>query len=116
TSSNTLNVEAAVLIFQAFINDLIEDLTNNLKYIFDVQEYGTFSLFEKSKLEHLTKILSELNIEFNGREFKRLGNVEFNKEEIRNISGSLKLNQNPELNIEGKKEAKNTFAETNVQY
>ena len=116
TSSNTLNVEAAVLIFQAIINDLIEDLTNNLKYIFDIQEYGTFNLFEKSRLENLTKILSELNIEFNGREFKRLGNVEFNKEEIKNISGSLKLNQNPELSIDGKKEEKNTFAETNVQY
>lgn len=116
TSSNTLNVEAAVLIFQAFINDLIEDLTNNLKYIFDIKEYGTFSSFEKSRLENLTKILSELNIEFNGREFKRLGNIEFNKEEIRNISSSLKLNQNPELSIDGKKEEKNTFAETNVQY
>ncbi|MDF2452140.1 MAG: uncharacterized protein K0S26_1644 [Bacteroidota bacterium] len=116
TSSNSINVEAAILIFQALINDLISDLTNNLKYIFDIDEYGTFNSFEKYRLDKLKAIFSELNIEFNGREFRRLGNVEFNKEEIKNISGSLKLNQSPEMNVEGKKEEKNTFAETNVQY
>jgi hypothetical protein len=116
TSSNTINVESAILIFQALINDLIEDLTNNLKYIFDIKEYATFNSFEESRLIKLKTILAELNIEFNGREFKRLGSVEFNREEIKNISGSLKLNQTPEINIEGKKEQKNAFAETNVQY
>ncbi|MFN4152723.1 MAG: hypothetical protein ACK4IX_17405, partial [Candidatus Sericytochromatia bacterium] len=116
TSSNSINVESAILIFQALINDLIEDVTNNLKYIFDISEYATFSLFEEKRLEKLKTILAELNIEFNGREFKRLGSVEFNKEEIKNISGSLKLNEKPEVNIAAKKEQKNAFAETNVQY
>ncbi len=116
TSSNTLNVEAAILIFQALINDLIDALINNLKYFFDINEIGTFSSFERSRLDKLTNILADLNVEFNGREFKRLGNVEFNKEEIKNISGSLKLSQSPQAGIDGRKEEKSNFAETTVQF
>ncbi|ENI5846802.1 hypothetical protein ABZI28_002413, partial [Flavobacterium psychrophilum] len=93
TSSSSINIESSVLIFQAIINNLIETLNNNLKYIFGIEEYGTFSSFELSRIEKLKGILNSLNIEFNGREFKRLGPVEFNKEEIKNITGSLKLNK-----------------------
>jgi len=116
TSSNSLNIESSVLIFQALINDLIEIITNNLKYIFGINEYGVQNTFEISRIQKLTKILQSLNIEFNGRDFKRLGSVEFNREEIRNISGSLKLSQNPELQLDGKREQKNVFSEVNVLY
>ncbi len=116
TSSNTISVESAILIFQELINDLIANVIDKLKYIFDIVEYGTFNSFEKDRLEKLKRILAELNIEFNGRDFKRLGSVEFNKEEIKSISGSLKLSQKPELNLDGKIEQKNAYAETNVLY
>lgn len=116
TSSSSINIESSVLIFQAIINNLIETLNNNLKYIFGIEEYGTFSSFELSRIEKLKGILNSLNIEFNGREFKRLGPVEFNKEEIKNITGSLKLNKNPEINIDSKKEQKNLYSETKIQY
>ncbi|REC77206.1 ATP-binding protein [Chryseobacterium elymi] len=116
TSSSSINVESSVLIFQAIINDLIDILINNLKYIYDISEYGGFNSFENSRIEKLKNILGRLNVEFNGREFKRLGSVEFNKEEIKNISGSLKLNTSPEFTVDGKQEQKNNFIETNVQY
>ncbi|RKR08624.1 hypothetical protein C8C83_0207 [Flavobacterium sp. 90] len=116
TSTSTVNIESAILIFQALINELIEVVIDNLKYIYDIAEYGSFSTFEKSRIEKLKLILGQLNIEFNGREFKRLGSIEFNKEEIKNISGSLKFSQSPEINVEGKKEGKDTFTVTNVQY
>lgn len=116
TSANTVNIEPTVLIFQAIINDMIDELVNNLKYIFNIREYGSTSSWEALRIEKLKQILTKLNIEFNGREFKRLGSIEFNREEIKNISGSLKLSQSPELSVNGNNEQKNQFSETNVQY
>ncbi|WP_426473113.1 hypothetical protein [Chryseobacterium balustinum] len=116
TSANTMNIEATILIFQAIINDTIDYLTNHLKYILDIKEYGSIKSFESSQMDKLKEILHTLKIEFDGRDFKRLGSVQFNKEEIKNISGSLKLNQNPEISLDRKREQKNQFSETNVQY
>lgn len=116
TTVNSINIESSILIFQAIINDMILEIVNNLKYILNIQEYGSIGKYEESKIEKLKEILQKLNIEFNGREFKRLGNIEFTNEEIRNISGSLKLSQNPDLSLEGKREEKKQFSATNVLY
>lgn len=116
TNNSAANVESAILIFQELINELVKDLTNNLKYILGINEYGYTNNFEKTKIDTLREFLNRLNVEFDGREFKRLGPVEFNREEIKNISGSLNLSEKPFLSAEGKKEEKNLYKETNVKY
>lgn len=109
-------VETSVLIFQHIINDILEALIANLRYIFDIKEVGTKNIIEESRKEKILKILSELNIEFDGRKFKKLGAIEFNQEEISKIAGSLNLSQKPALQLEGLKQLKEIHSDQYIKY
>lgn len=116
TSSSSVSSENAILIFQTLINETVEELIKNFKYIFDISDLSNPSLFEQVRLEKIKELLKKLNIEFNGREFKRLGNIEFSKEEINNIATSLNISQDPNFSLDKKAESKKSYSQESVIY
>lgn len=116
TSSSSVSLENAILIFQTIINETVEELIKNFKYIFDISDISSPTLFEQVRLEKIKEQLQKLNIEFNGREFKRLGSIAFSKEEVRNIATSLNISQEPSLSFDLDSGTKKSFSQESILY
>lgn len=116
TSSSSVSTENAILIFQTLINETVIKILDNSKFIFDVPDLLSLSRFEKDRIERIKELLSKLNVEFTGREFKRLGNIEFSKEEINNIAASLSISHDPNLGFDKKSESKTSYSQESILY
>lgn len=116
TETDNTMVETSVLIFQHIINDILNTLLSKLRYIFNIEEFGTNDVVENIKKDELLTILKKLNIEFDGRRFKKLGAVEFNQEEIKKIAGSLNLSKNGGFKVDGLKQLKEIHSDQFIKY
>lgn len=116
TEIDSSKEETSILIFQQIINDILQRLIRNLKFIFDIKEFGTKKLLEHVKEDKLKEISQKLNIEFDGRKIRKLGAVEFNEEEISKIAGSLSLSKNFSLNADGLKQLKKFESDQYIKY
>lgn len=116
TQQDTNKVETAVLIYKQIIDYLINTLLDNLKYIFEINEFDSANYIEKSKRNKLKEILNKLNYEFDGRKFKKLGSIEFSKEEFQKIARSIKLSGKPSILGSGQKQNKDKYNTEYIRY
>lgn len=104
SSSNNDPIEFSIIIFKYIIQEIIDCIIQNIKFIFDRNLYKPEDSYLLGKRNELTTLLPKLNYEFNGKEYKKLQNFDLSEDELKKISGSLKINKNPELSFDGQKE------------
>lgn len=116
TEHDETKLETSVLIFQHIINELISGLSLAIPKIFSIG----FTLFKDSrtsiKEEQIRSISKMLNLEFNGKEFNRLGNVEFSEDETRKIAGSLNASKDPSISANAGIETKKSRSKKQIKY
>lgn len=104
SSSNNDPVEFSIIIFKYVIQEIIDCVIQNIKFIFGRNLYKPEDSYVLGKRAELTTLLPKLNYEFDGKEYKKLQNFDLSEDELKKISGSLKINKSPELSFDGQKE------------
>lgn len=108
-------VETSILIFKFIIESIIEGIISNVKNVLESEDFF-ITASEKYLIEQLQQVCEELNVEFNGKTFKKLGSISLSKEEISKISGSLKVSSQPEIVAGSEKQVKDNSSENLVKY
>lgn len=104
SASNSDPIEFAIIIFKYIIQEIIDCVVSNIKYIFDMNIYAHDDKYIIEKKYKLASKLFKLNYEFDGKEFKKLQNFNLSEDELKKLSASLKIKNNPEVSFEGQKE------------
>lgn len=110
------NIETSIIIFQSLLNEIVNQIIDNSKYIFGIKEYGVKTKLEEERINKIQNLLKSINIEFDGKAFKKLGDFEFSVEEQKKLKSSLNINDKPGLNLEREKESKLNFTQNNITY
>jgi len=109
------SLETSVLIFKHIIDEIIFKLVDNLKYILDISSLKKQPI-EVEKENHLVRQLEEINIEFDGKSFKRLGKITLSQVEIQKIAGSIRASKNPEISAGKERSIKEGKAQEYTKY
>lgn len=111
------NIETSIIIFQSLLNEIVNQITDNSKYIFGIKEYGVKTKAEEERINKIQLLLKSINVEFDGKAFKKLGDFEFSVEEQKKLKSSLNINTDkPSLNLEREKDSKLNFTQNNITY
>lgn len=97
--SNNDSLEFASLVFKFIAQSIIDQVMENINFIFDLNEWDGDNKMKSSKLKKIEEILSKFNYEFDGHEYKKISDFSLSQEEMRKISGSLAINKTPEANL-----------------
>lgn len=116
SANSSPNVETSIIIFQNLLNEIVSKIIDNSKYIFGINEYGKLSKIEQERIAKINDLLKRINIEFDGKIFKKLGDFQFSVEEQKKITKSLNLANNPSFSISDDNEKKLTFNQDNITY
>jgi hypothetical protein len=117
TANSNPNVETSIIIFQSLLNEIVNKILDHSKYIFGTNEYGTYSKLELERIEKLKNILKKINVEFDGKVFKKLGDFEFSVEEQNNLKKSLNVStEDASLGINKENGSKVSYSQDNIQY
>ena len=108
-------IEFSILVFKHITDEILKVLVENINFYSNLNEFNDerFNNTIKVKLE---KKLSDLSIQFDGKEYKKLEEIQLSEEEMRKIAGSLKINKDPEINASTQKEVSLTQSFKRTRY
>lgn len=110
------NIEYSILLFKHIVNEIFEVLSININFIYKINDIGPISQFSTHKKSELQDRLKELNIHFDGKEYKKFQEVELTEEEIHKLATSLNVSKDIGGSISGAKEQCTSKKTKNTKY
>ncbi len=90
----------SIVAFKLIIQEIFKNVLNDLIFINGIENYIDYSIYESIKKPEISRILEDLNLNFNGKNIEKIGLIDFSSEEIKNLKNSISLSRDPNLNIE----------------
>lgn len=98
-------IEFSILVFKQIVNEIFNVIVENINFLYRFNEFDNTSKCSIIKKNELDKMLEDINIKFDGQEYKKLEEIELNEEEIKKLALSLKISQQSELGGSREKES-----------
>ncbi|ENK0555391.1 hypothetical protein AB2T19_000130 [Clostridium botulinum] len=119
SQENYNSEDFSVIVFKCIIQEILDMLIKNLKFIFALNIFTKESMIEKLKRDKLIEIFQNVNYEFDGMDFKKLGNFELSEQEVKKVSSSLELGKALKALLSGEKQVqtqKNTKSQKYISF
>jgi len=101
--SDSNSIEFSIIVFKHIIDEIIKVLVENINFLYEINEFEEYRFGGVKKIE-LEKKLNDLNVQFDGKEYKKLDEVQLSEEEIKKIALSLEVSKDPQFDASRQKE------------
>lgn len=109
-------IDFSIIVFKCIIQEILDVLIINLRFIFKLNTFTKESMTEKLKRDKLLDIFNNLNYEFDGMEFKKLGDFELSEQEVKKVASSFELGKVIKTLVSGEKQVQTQKNTKNEKY